>query len=115
MLLGGSGFAGSDTAQVLSGDGIPFVSTSRREGVDLRNASEALAFLDKVQPDLTVNCAVHVGMRNRVANSAARTEGSGGRPGVHEGVSRLRVCPIVRENGSHMPMVQVGVAPLERP
>ncbi|MDZ4715340.1 MAG: NAD-dependent epimerase/dehydratase family protein [Cytophagales bacterium] len=71
LLLGGSGFVGRNVALHLTDNGIPFKSSSRKAGVDLRNLEEAKQLFASVRPDIVINCAAHVGSLNYVTENAA--------------------------------------------
>jgi GDP-L-fucose synthase len=71
VLLGHTGFVGRNVAEVLTENGIDYISTSRREGVDLRDPIQAIAFFEASQPDFIINCAAHVGSLNYVTQHAA--------------------------------------------
>jgi GDP-L-fucose synthase len=71
VLLGGSGFVGSNVATILKSNGIEFVSTSLKNGVDLRNEVECVSFFKKTKPGFIINCAAHVGSLNYVTEQAA--------------------------------------------
>jgi GDP-L-fucose synthase len=71
LVLGQSGFVGSNIGEVLTENGIPFTSASRRNGLDLRDYHQAAALLEKIEPEIIINCAAHVGSLNYVSNTAA--------------------------------------------
>src|SRR5580704_15153169 len=70
-LLGGTGFVGSNVAEVLKEENIDFIIGSRRTGLDLRDCEGTIVFLKKHKPDFIVNCAAHVGSLNYVTEQAA--------------------------------------------
>jgi GDP-L-fucose synthase len=70
-LLGGNGFVGKNVADVLTKEGISFISASRKTGIDLRNSQQALEWFNEHQPDMVINCAAHVGSLNYVTQQAA--------------------------------------------
>jgi len=71
VLLGASGFVGTNVGNVLKEHGVPFTPTSRRAGVDLRDVNEAKRFFESEKPDFIINCAAHVGSLNYVTEQAA--------------------------------------------
>lgn len=72
ILLGDTGFVGQNVAKVLKENGFSFVGASRKNGVDLRDADQCLAYFDKEKPDVIINCAAHVGSLNYVTEQAAQ-------------------------------------------
>ncbi len=71
LVLGATGFVGTNLTQALSNHDLNIVRTSKSDGVDLRDASQAEALLKQVQPNYIVNCAAHVGSLNYVTQQAA--------------------------------------------
>lgn len=71
LLLGGTGFVGSNLAEVLRENDLEFVIASRKTGLDLKAADQTVSFLQKNKPDFIVNCAAHVGSLNYVTQMAA--------------------------------------------
>ncbi|XGB41400.1 MAG: NAD-dependent epimerase/dehydratase family protein [Nodosilinea sp. LVE1205-7] len=71
VLLGHTGFVGRSVAEVLTENGVTYIPTARREGVDLRDSNQATVFFEKAQPDFIINCAAHVGSLNYVTQQAA--------------------------------------------
>ena len=69
-VTGGTGFLGSCVVRALREAGYRVCSCSRREGVDLRDASEASRWLADAMPDVVVHCAAHVGGLGYVATHA---------------------------------------------
>lgn len=70
-LLGGTGFVGSNIAEVLKEHGLDYTVACLRNNVDLRNKEEALRFFKRNTPDIVINCAAHVGSLNYVTQNAA--------------------------------------------
>jgi GDP-L-fucose synthase len=70
-LLGGTGFAGSNVAEVLKEQNIDYVIASLKKNVDLRNTNETCDFFNELKPDFVINCAAHVGSLNYVTQHAA--------------------------------------------
>ncbi len=71
LLLGHTGFAGSNVSELLKESGVEFTGASKSTGIDLRKTSEVTAFLKLNQPDIIINCAAHVGSLNYVTQQAA--------------------------------------------
>lgn len=71
VVLGGTGFVGSNVLAALREGGVDCSSTSRSEGTDLRDAAATRALLRQRRPRLIVNCAAHVGSLNYVTEQAA--------------------------------------------
>ncbi|MFC5269343.1 NAD-dependent epimerase/dehydratase family protein [Adhaeribacter terreus] len=92
-LLGGNGFAGRNIAEILTENNIQYEATSLLMGTDLRDVSQAVAFLEKVQPDFIINCAAHVGSLNYVTEKAADVVSDNSRMilGMYEAAAK--VCP----------------------
>jgi GDP-L-fucose synthase len=61
VVLGGSGFLGSNVVEVFRRRGYHVDACSRRSGVDARQEQPLLAYLRKTNPDILVHCAAHVG------------------------------------------------------
>jgi len=70
-ILGGTGFVGRNTREVLEGAGMTVGVFSRTTGCDLLERSSLWAHLDAFRPDFVVNCAAHVGSVNYVTDFAA--------------------------------------------
>ena len=71
LVLGGTGFVGTNVLALLRTAGLDCHSASRSEGVDLRVVSDARKLLIKCKPEVVVNCAAHVGSLNYVTKAAA--------------------------------------------
>jgi GDP-L-fucose synthase len=71
VLLGATGFAGRNVAELLREKGVEPIETSLHLGLDLRDVAASTAFLKKHRPDFIVNCAAHVGSLNYVTELAA--------------------------------------------
>ena len=71
VLLGATGFAGRNVAELLREKGVEPIETSLHLGLDLRDVAAATTFLKKHRPDFVVNCAAHVGSLNYVTELAA--------------------------------------------
>jgi GDP-L-fucose synthase len=71
LLLGHTGFAGQNVAQVLKEGDLSYSVASRSTGLDLRDTQKVKDFLKIDQPDFIINCAAHVGSLNYVTKQAA--------------------------------------------
>ena len=71
VLLGATGFAGRNVAELLREKGVEPIETSLHLGLDLRDVAATTEFLKKHRPDFIVNCAAHVGSLNYVTELAA--------------------------------------------
>lgn len=70
LVLGHTGFVGSNVFNMLKASNIECKGVSRSEGVDLRDTSILETVLLKYQPDFIINCAAHVGSLNYVTEYA---------------------------------------------
>ena len=70
-LLGGTGFVGKNVSKELDEQGIEYMIASRKNGIDLRDFQQAMAFFNNSKPDYIINCAAHVGSLNYVTEQAA--------------------------------------------
>lgn len=61
VVLGGNGFLGANVMDAFRRGGHELESCSRRTGVDAREESELAAYLERIRPEILVNCAAHVG------------------------------------------------------
>lgn len=71
LLLGATGFAGRNVANILRHQNIPFTESSLSLGCDLRSMEQTEDLVKKTAPDLIINCAAHVGSLNYVTKQAA--------------------------------------------
>ncbi len=71
LLLGSTGFAGSNISKSLEANSIDFVSSSLKGGVDLRNFEQTANLIADCKPKIIINCAAHVGSLNYVTEKAA--------------------------------------------
>jgi GDP-L-fucose synthase len=71
LVLGGTGFVGRNICEQSRKAFIPYISSSRVEGTDLRDLSSIQDLLRQSKPEVVVNCAAHVGSLNYVSEQAA--------------------------------------------
>lgn len=71
LVLGATGFVGSNICNHFTNEGIAFEQISRSLGVDLRDPIETRTAFKALQPEWIVNCAAHVGSLNYVTQQAA--------------------------------------------
>lgn len=71
LLLGNTGFVGTNVSKVLQENNIDFETASFGQGIDLRKAADCLQLLETTKPDFIINCAAHVGSLNYVTEKAA--------------------------------------------
>lgn len=71
VLLGHTGFVGSNIAELFSEENVSIIPASLSTGLDLRNTSQTIDFFKKAKPDIIVNCAARVGSLNYVTEHAA--------------------------------------------
>lgn len=71
LILGASGFVGSNLATTLERLGHTVYRASRTLGVDLTNYEQTEQCLRKCMPDIIFNCAAHVGSLHYVTTYAA--------------------------------------------
>lgn len=71
LLLGSTGFAGKNVANQLRKEGIAFEESSKTYGTDLCDSEQTVALFSKINPNIVINCAAHVGSLNYVTEKAA--------------------------------------------
>ncbi len=71
LLLGHTGFVGTNVAKALKDNNISFDAASAATGIDLRKEEDCLTLFKKTKPDFIINCAAHVGSLNYVTEKAA--------------------------------------------
>jgi GDP-L-fucose synthase len=71
MVLGGTGFVGSNVMEVLCKAQLPCISASRSNGSDLQDVEAAHRLFRADRPAFIVNCAAYVGSLNFVTAQAA--------------------------------------------
>ena len=71
VVLGGTGFVGSNVLEVLRREQLPCISASRSQGTDLEDVNAARTLFRAEQPAFIVNCAARVGSLNYVTAQAA--------------------------------------------
>jgi GDP-L-fucose synthase len=70
ILLGATGFVGTNVAKVLKTNEINFTSLSSAN-IDLRDVAATAKAFESIMPDMVINCAAHVGSLNYVTQQAA--------------------------------------------
>lgn len=71
LVLGGTGFLGTPVVRVLTEQGHDPYMLTRHTGTDIKDYPTLEAFLHRVQPDVILNCAGHVGNVHYVTRQAA--------------------------------------------
>lgn len=71
VVLGGTGFVGSNILEVLRREQLPCISASRSQGTDLEDVNAARTLFRAEQPAFIINCAARVGSLNYVTAQAA--------------------------------------------
>jgi len=66
LILGHSGFVGSNVLEFLRINNIDCKGVSKSSGVDLRNSESLQVILKDYAPNIIINCAAHVGSLNYV-------------------------------------------------
>jgi GDP-L-fucose synthase len=61
LVVGGYGFLGTHVARAFAQRGYAVEVCSRRSGVDVRELCRIQEFLERIRPDVVINCAAHVG------------------------------------------------------
>ena len=61
VVTGGNGFLGKNVIRLLKSQKYETFSVSRKEGIDITNYSLFKDHLQKINPDIVVHCAAHVG------------------------------------------------------
>lgn len=70
LILGATGFVGTNLFKDLKGE-FDVYGSSKTLGVDFMNLTEAKRELKKLNPDIIINCAAHVGSLNYVSQKTA--------------------------------------------
>ena len=68
LILGHTGFVGSNILKFFKDNNIDCKGASRASGVDLRNLASLQVILKDYAPNIVVNCAAHVGSLNYVTD-----------------------------------------------
>ncbi|HEY4784586.1 MAG TPA: NAD-dependent epimerase/dehydratase family protein, partial [Bacteroidales bacterium] len=71
LVLGGSGFVGTNVCQLLKNQNYDIKSASLRDGFDFTNFSSTIECFKKYEPDIIINLAAKVGSLNFVTQQAA--------------------------------------------
>jgi GDP-L-fucose synthase len=93
LVLGGTGFVGSNVMEVLCKEQLPCISASRSQGTDLMDVEAARKLFRVERPAFIVNCAARVGSLNFVTEHAADVIAANSRIilGIYEAVAAE--CP----------------------
>jgi GDP-L-fucose synthase len=92
-LLGHTGFLGRNVQEQFRQAGIECVGAARSNGVDLRDVAQAAEFLARVQPDVILHCAAHVGSFHYVTEHASDIMLDNSRLVLSVYEAMTRVCP----------------------
>ncbi len=71
LLLGANGFVGRNVLEMLEQAQFSFECINGKSDCDLRDRASTLSYFQKVNPDMIINCAAHVGSLNYVTEKAA--------------------------------------------
>jgi GDP-L-fucose synthase len=71
LIPGGHGFIGKNLVEVLKNSDHEIFPLSRRDGFDLRDYTLTKRYLEKIKPDVIINCAAHVGSLHYITEYAA--------------------------------------------
>jgi GDP-L-fucose synthase len=71
LILGGFGFMGKNLNRVLDSHKYQIFNESRQTGCDMTNLSDLVNTIQKIQPNIIINAAAHVGSISYVTNNAA--------------------------------------------
>ncbi|WP_448697798.1 NAD-dependent epimerase/dehydratase family protein [Mucilaginibacter sp. AW1-3] len=93
LLLGATGFAGSNVARILTKAGIEYTGSSKTNGTDLRDIAQVEALLSNVKPTIIINCAAHVGSLNYVTEKAANVMLDNSRMILNMYQAIAQICP----------------------
>ncbi len=94
LLLGATGFAGQNVANVLKqNNAFNLILTSRSTGTDLINFDQTLSLFKNSKPDYIINCAAHVGSLNYVTQMAANVILDNSRMLLNIYQAAAEVCP----------------------
>ena len=96
LVLGGHGFVGKNLINSLKKTEHKMYSISRRDGVDLTNYNNTEKCFKKINPNIIINCAAHVGSLHYVTTYAANV--------IHDNIQMIlnlykatvKVCPNAR-------------------
>lgn len=70
LILGGYGFMGKNLNEVFKNSQYEIFNESRRTGCDMTNLNQLIDKIQKIQPDIIINAAAHVGSISYVTNYA---------------------------------------------
>lgn len=61
VIAGGNGFVGSYIVSILNQISCEIFVPRTKEGIDFRNKSDCIAYLNSIKPDIVINCAANQG------------------------------------------------------
>lgn len=96
LVLGGHGFVGKHIVNVLNKTEHEVHPISRRDGIDLRDYTKTGNCFKKINPDVIINCAAHVGSLHYVTTYAADVFYDNGQIALNIYNVAAKVCPDVR-------------------
>lgn len=70
LILGGYGFMGKNLNDVFENSQYEIFNESRRTGCDMTDLNQLVSTINKIQPDIIINAAAHVGSISYVTNYA---------------------------------------------
>lgn len=70
LILGGYGFMGKNLNEVFENSQYEIFNESRRTGCDMTDINQLVSTISKIQPDIIINAAAHVGSISYVTNYA---------------------------------------------
>jgi GDP-L-fucose synthase len=93
LVLGSTGFAGTNICNILRENSLEFEGVSRSNGVDLRQTETTVMLLEKIKPAFIINAAAHVGSLNYVTEKAADVIIDNSKMVMAMYEAAARVCP----------------------
>jgi GDP-L-fucose synthase len=70
LVFGGHGFLGKNLKNIFENSQYEVHYISRQDGVDLQNEKNVMDILEKINPDIIIHAAAHVGSINYVSNNS---------------------------------------------
>lgn len=71
LVPGGHGFVGKNVVEILQKSKHEIFPLSKRDGFDLREYNSVKNYIEKIKPDVIINCAAHVGGLHYIAKFSA--------------------------------------------